>query len=116
MYKYIIVTMFIVLVILGIKLMNTEHKLKLLLVESEIIKISNSSLVEGINKQSSAIRDIETKQKDRQVKVDKTIIKVETKYVDRYKLVHDLNETEECKALQRIIDEETNSSDTNSSI
>lgn len=97
-----------------LKDLKLEHKV--VLAESEVLKISNSSLVSGINKQSDAIRELEVKQKAKQIEVVKTLTKIDTKYITKYELVKDLNETEECNALKRIIDEEVNSSIGTSSI
>lgn len=97
-----------------LKDLKLEHKV--VLAESEVLKISNSSLVSGINKQSDAIRELEAKQKAKQIEVVKTLTKIDTKYLTKYELVKDLNETEECKALKRIIDEEVNFSISTSNI
>lgn len=115
-YQIIIGTLGAILLVLSIGYWLTSSELKDLklehrvtLAESEVLKISNSSLVAGINKQSTAIRELEAKQKAKDLEVAKVITKINTRYITRYEMVRDLNETTECEALKRIIDEEVNS-------
>lgn len=122
-YQLIIGALSTILLVLSIGYWLTSNELKQRNLELEVVKaegkvleISNSSLVTSINKQSNAIRELEAKQKAKELEVAKTITKIDTKYITKYELVKDLNETAECEALKRIIDEEVNSSASSSGV
>jgi len=70
--------------------------------------------LEGIIKDTnSKLDDLANKEKEHQDIINTKTKQIEIVYKDRYKLVRDLNESEECSALKRIIDEEFNSTISN---
>lgn len=116
-YQISAIILSIVLLVLSISYWLTslelkERTLELQVAEAEtkVLKLSNSSLSSSITRQSNAIRELEDKQRAKELVVAKTLNKIDTKYITKYEIVKDLNETAECQALKRIIDEEVNSS------
>lgn len=98
------------------ELENLRLEYTSVLAETEVLKTSNNSLLSSLNLQSNNIKVLEARQKAKNQEVNKTITKINTRYVARYELVKDTNETTECDILKRIIDEEVNSSAAISSI
>ena len=122
-YQLVIGALGVILLALSIGYWLTSNELKqrnldlgVVKAESKVLEISNSSLTASINKQSNTIRALEAKQKAKELEVAKTITKIDTRYITKYELVKDLNETAECEALKRIIDEEVNSSASSSGV
>jgi len=92
----------------GGQLSDSRKDMAVLQAEYEILKITSSGLRDSIATQNDKLKAQAGRRLEADEEVIKATTKIETRYVARYELVKDLNASEECEVIKRIIDEDFN--------
>jgi len=115
MWQYVSLALGSLALILGLSLWYTNEQLSdsrkdysILQAEYEVLKITSSGLRDSIAKQNEKLKERAGRRLEADKEVIRVVTKIETRYVAKYELVKDLNASEECKAITRIIDEDFN--------
>lgn len=115
LWQYIALALGGLVLILGLSLWYTSGQLddsrkdySILSAEHEVLNITSSGLRDAIGKQNDKLKELANRRLEVDKGVAKVITKIDTKYITKYDAVKDLNESEECQTIKRIIDEDFN--------